>query len=176
MIRNKTGAPVRGDDFYNRESEQKTLMERLKEDNVLLLGPRRVGKTSLMYRLESMASGKGTHAVFMSVQDIRSELAFVEKLCSTVNEVDRGKAVLRGLKKRLKRLGRRVRKLDIGLESVGIELRDPDGEEWAVIGRDEKLRYLLDVLLNDGYLVKESGQYRFRSPLLRDFWLRRTLN
>jgi len=89
-----------------------------------------------MYRLESMAREKGAHAVFVSVQDIRSELAFVEKLCSTVNEVDSGKAVLRSLKKRLKRLGRRVRKLDIGLESVGIELRDPDGEEWAVIGSE----------------------------------------
>jgi hypothetical protein len=39
--------------------------------------------------------------------------------------------------------------------------------------REEKVRYLLDVLENDGYLVEEERRWRFRSPLLRGFWLRR---
>lgn len=29
---------------------------------------------------------------------------------------------------------------------------------------------LLRALMNDGYLVKDREQYRFRSPLLRDYW------
>lgn len=39
--------------------------------------------------------------------------------------------------------------------------------------RAEKLRYLLDVLEGDGYLVEHEGRYRFQSPLLRVYWLRR---
>lgn len=39
--------------------------------------------------------------------------------------------------------------------------------------REEKLRYLLDVLQNDGYLVEEHRRWSFRSPLLREYWLRR---
>jgi uncharacterized protein len=35
------------------------------------------------------------------------------------------------------------------------------------------MRYLLDVLQNDGYLVEENKRWRFRSPLLREYWFRR---
>ena len=39
--------------------------------------------------------------------------------------------------------------------------------------REEKLRYLLDILHNDGYLAEDSRRWRFRSPLLREYWIRR---
>jgi len=41
--------------------------------------------------------------------------------------------------------------------------------------RDEKLRYLLDVLEGDGYLAPDADRFLFRSPLVREFWLRRVL-
>jgi uncharacterized protein len=43
------------------------------------------------------------------------------------------------------------------------------------IERDEKLRFLLDVLEGDGYLVEEGDRFTFRSPLVREFWLRRVI-
>lgn len=36
----------------------------------------------------------------------------------------------------------------------------------------EHTRYLLGVLVNDGYLVVVDGRWQFRSPLLRDYWRR----
>jgi hypothetical protein len=39
--------------------------------------------------------------------------------------------------------------------------------------REDKLRYLLDVLENDGYLVEAEKRWQFRSPLLREYWSRR---
>jgi hypothetical protein len=39
--------------------------------------------------------------------------------------------------------------------------------------REDKLRYLIDVMQNDGYLVESQNRWRFRSPLLREYWLRR---
>ena len=37
----------------------------------------------------------------------------------------------------------------------------------------DRLRYLLDVLVNDGYLVEHDGRYLFRFGLLREYWLKR---
>jgi hypothetical protein len=48
------------------------------------------------------------------------------------------------------------------------QIQDPDE-------RAEKLRYLLDVLEGDGYLVADAGRYRFQSPLLRAYWRRRVV-
>lgn len=33
--------------------------------------------------------------------------------------------------------------------------------------------FLIDLLQSDGYLVEDEGRFRFRSPLLRDYWHRR---
>lgn len=43
--------------------------------------------------------------------------------------------------------------------------------------RKEKLRYLLYVLEGDGYIVPGDGgdRFLFRSPLLRELWIRRVL-
>lgn len=38
---------------------------------------------------------------------------------------------------------------------------------------EEIVTLLLYMLINDGYLIEEDGLYRFRSPLLRDFWFNR---
>jgi hypothetical protein len=38
---------------------------------------------------------------------------------------------------------------------------------------EEKVMRCLYMLQNDGYLIEESKSYRFRSPLLRDFWFNR---
>jgi len=46
------------------------------------------------------------------------------------------------------------------------KIDDPEKVE-AVLSR------LLYMLKNDGYLVEEDGLYKFRSPLLRDFWFKR---
>ena len=41
------------------------------------------------------------------------------------------------------------------------------------IDHGEMLRYLLDVLETDGYLIEAEGRYRFRLEWLREYWKRR---
>jgi uncharacterized protein len=45
------GSPVRGDDFLFREECMNMLWESIEKHNVLLIAPRRIGKTSVMYRM-----------------------------------------------------------------------------------------------------------------------------
>lgn len=51
-------------------------------------------------------------------------------------------------------------------QTLALQIADADA-------RADKLRYLLDVLQGDGYLVEYASRWRFRFPLLREFWLRR---
>jgi hypothetical protein len=44
-----------------------------------------------------------------------------------------------------------------------------------VTARESQLRYLLDVLESDGYVVAIENRYHFRSSLLRDYWRRNVL-
>ena len=56
MPTNQTGPPVRGGDFYDCETFIPQLWERISEGaNILLLAPRRVGKSSVMLRLVDQA-------------------------------------------------------------------------------------------------------------------------
>jgi hypothetical protein len=38
--------------------------------------------------------------------------------------------------------------------------------------RARAFKWILDVLMNDGYLVQQDGRWRFRSGLLRRYWMR----
>jgi len=40
------------------------------------------------------------------------------------------------------------------------------------IERARSFKWILDVLSNDGYLVEHDGRWRFRSGLLRRYWVR----
>jgi uncharacterized protein len=81
-MKNITGAPVEGDDFFDRPQ----ILSKLRRDldnlaNILLVAPRRVGKTSLVLRLcERWRSEQKRNAVFVNVEGRSDELAFAEKL------------------------------------------------------------------------------------------------
>ena len=51
MTRNMVGPPVRGENFFGRESLVDLIWQKLQAGHVLLAAPRRFGKTSIMYRL-----------------------------------------------------------------------------------------------------------------------------
>ncbi len=45
------GTPPRGEDFFGQENLIEKIWSHLEKDNVLLVAPRRFGKTGAMYRL-----------------------------------------------------------------------------------------------------------------------------
>ena len=71
-MRNVTGAPVTGDDLYGRRNEIERLWTRLDHgEHVLMLAPRRVGKTSLMLELERDPRA-GWDVVYINVEAAES--------------------------------------------------------------------------------------------------------
>src|ERR1022692_4470250 len=90
LMRNITGAVARGDDFFDRIKEMALFWRDLETDNLLLLAPRRVGKTSLLRKMEDDAEHHGRTAVYVDVSDCADELHFVQRLYATILENQTG--------------------------------------------------------------------------------------
>ena len=92
-MRNITGSVTFGDDFFDRQSEIARFWRDLETDSLLLLAPRRVGKTSILRRLQEQAGEHGFQAaIFRDVSDCKDELAFVKHLSEAILESDRATA------------------------------------------------------------------------------------
>lgn len=74
------GNPAIGDDFIDREKEIGQILSALKKDSVLLIAPRRFGKTSIMRRLEKELSSLDGLCVFIEVEDIYSPQRFLSEM------------------------------------------------------------------------------------------------
>jgi hypothetical protein len=72
------GVPVRGENFYGREEEQRLILDTLEnvprgqKQDLVILGPRRIGKSSLMYRLLDLLQAHPDFVpVYIDVQNIK---------------------------------------------------------------------------------------------------------
>jgi hypothetical protein len=83
-MKNKAGPPVRREDFLEREEETKELWHRAERGHVLMLAPRRVGKTSLLYHMED-APRADWNCLFLSTEALDSEAQFVARLLETAS-------------------------------------------------------------------------------------------
>lgn len=122
MITSRVGSPVTGEDFFNRHAEQAALWEYLEGDDVLLLAPRRVGKTSLMLRLKDTAAESSFDATYLSVAGAENEIGFVRRLYEAVAKLSSGPGVLGRVSESAPgKLLKRVKKLEVAALG-GIEL------------------------------------------------------
>jgi AAA+ ATPase superfamily predicted ATPase len=76
----RLGNKAEGADFFDRVTEQDALWCYLEGNHIVLSGPRRLGKTSLLQRLADEAEGKGLMARLVDVEGINSAEAFVGAL------------------------------------------------------------------------------------------------
>ncbi len=79
------GSPVRGEDFWFRKSFIDDLWESLRKHNVLLLAPRRIGKTSVMYKMIDEPE-PGWFVIHLNVEDVDNPNDFFINLVDALNE------------------------------------------------------------------------------------------
>ena len=130
------GVAVEGENFTDRAEETR----RLKRDfengqNVVLISPRRMGKTSLVRRVMSQVDTNKIAVVHLDIYDCRTEYEFYNKLATAVLKQVSGKGelVLRNIKEFLTRL---TPKISFGIDpanemsvSLGIAPEDYSPEE-----------------------------------------------
>src|SRR5665648_1274835 len=74
------GNPAIGNDFIDREKEVAQILDALEKDNVLLIAPRRFGKTSIMRKVEAQLLGRDEICVFLEVEDVSSPQRFLSEM------------------------------------------------------------------------------------------------
>jgi hypothetical protein len=69
-----------GTAFFDRQEIMSRAWDLLKTSNLLLLAPRRVGKSSLLNRMKEDGPARGYNALYLSVPDAEDELDFIKRL------------------------------------------------------------------------------------------------
>jgi uncharacterized protein len=66
--------------FFDRQEIMSRAWDLLKTSNLLLLAPRRVGKSSLLNRMKEDGPAKGYNTLYLSIPDAEDELDFIKRL------------------------------------------------------------------------------------------------
>jgi uncharacterized protein len=120
------GNPVEGDDFFDREDEQKRAWRQLERNHLLMLAPRRIGKTSLIYRLRDTAQAHGFYSVYCSFAGCNDERDCVGELFKALHP--------------LQTIGQKTAEMfgwikSVKISEVGLEWRGT-GENWRQAGEE----------------------------------------
>ena len=76
----RLGGLADGDAFFDRENERQDLWRHLEGDHIVLSGPRRLGKSSLLQRLAEEAAGQGLLARLVDVGGVETPAGFIDAL------------------------------------------------------------------------------------------------
>jgi hypothetical protein len=79
----KLGNKADGDDFFDRVNERKDLWSYLQGNHIVLSGPRRLGKTSLLQKLADEAEEHGLLARLADMEGIDTAADFIAELDRT---------------------------------------------------------------------------------------------
>lgn len=142
-MKSTTGQPVRGDNFFDREPELDELWFLVERDHVLMLAPRRVGKTSILRRMQDRPAD-GWSVAFADVEAVDSEAAFVAKLLAELVKLRPDPGFWSRLGEGIGGLVERVVRVEIGATSLAIDLTGAVAGDWQKIG-DRMFRLLRDL-------------------------------
>ena len=140
------GSLAIGDDFIDREKEIKQIFTALAKDSVLLIAPRRFGKTSIMKRLKRELSSQDEISIFIEVEDVYSPQQFLTEMVMALfdNEKIQKKTNL------ISTLGRSFQWFKDNIEEVGVSvfraklrssIETDLKEDWT-----EKSRLIFDII------------------------------
>jgi len=140
------GSPAIGDDFIDREKEIKQIFTALAKDSVLLIAPRRFGKTSIMKRLKRELSSQDEISIFIEVEDVDSPQQFLTEIMMALFDDER----IRKKTNLISKLGRSFQWFKDNIEEVGVSvfraklrssIETDLREDWT-----EKSRLIFDII------------------------------
>jgi len=153
----RVGAIAEGEDFFDRVTELDDLWRYVEGNHILLSGPRRLGKSSLLKRFAEQATAQGILARLVDVEGIDNAGAFVAELVRAFpDESLSGYASSAGTA--LGSLLTRFRKMDLRLPGGwggGLEIQALPDVPWReqALGLQHRLSELPAFLLVDEFSV-----------------------
>lgn len=133
----RVGNKAEGQDFFDREREREDIWRYLEGNHIVLSGPRRLGKTSLLQRIAEEAEDRGLLARLVDVQGIDSAESFVGELQRAFPDAS-VKGHLRAARGKLNAWLGRIKKVDVkvpGGLGGGLEMQAMADAPWAEAAR-----------------------------------------
>jgi hypothetical protein len=164
-------------DFFDREQERIEIIRLFRRKrNVLMLAPRRIGKTMLLYKLAEESEGKGFRGVVVDVEGYGEEKDFFQQLCSSIQEeIGIGRSLVSTFTSRLKQAIhgddaiKDWRQLLVHTdwqrfaETLLATLNEPYDEKPLLIMVDELPIFIMHLLRNHGIERAKSFLYWLRN-------------
>ena len=148
-MNNSVGQAVRGKDFWKRVNELAVIWSAIESgSHILLVAPRRVGKTSIMFNLQDEPK-EGYIVVYIDTESADSENEFWQKLFNALLEEE----FISKLKKYSKKFGSFLEKIKINKITIkGVEFGDGSVVDYATafeklikeLDSDKKLIIMVD--------------------------------
>jgi hypothetical protein len=82
------GRLAEGEAFFDRVEVMNRAWGLLETSNLLLLAPRRVGKSSLLNRMKQQSGEAGYDSLYLSIPDAEDELDFIKRLTRAIRDTD----------------------------------------------------------------------------------------
>ncbi|MCK5176140.1 MAG: AAA family ATPase [Candidatus Aenigmarchaeota archaeon] len=132
IIKITEGVPARGDDFFNREDALNDIWKVLEQSSILLIGPRRFGKTSVMRRLWDNPE-KEYIPIFLDIEYVESPEEFILVLIDEIkkNETTWNKVKLE-INDFFKVADDKIE--EVGISSIQVKLRKTKDKNWKNLG------------------------------------------
>jgi len=148
-MKNSVGQAVRGENFWNRVDELATIWKAIESgSHILLVAPRRVGKTSIMFNLQDNPK-EGHLVIYIDTESADSENEFWQKLFHALLEEE----FIGKIKKYTKKFGLFLEATSIdGISTKGVKFADGTVVEYAIafeklvkeLDSDKKLIIMID--------------------------------
>ncbi len=138
----RLGNKAEGADFFDRVTEQEDLWRYLEGNHIVLSGPRRLGKTSLLQHVADDAEEKGLMARLVDMEGISSAEAFVGALERAFPD-ESITGYLRAAHKKTSDWLTRFRKVEVKLPGGiggGLEMQAMPDLPWTVAARNLQQR------------------------------------
>ena len=184
------GSPATGDDFVDRERETAFILSTIKNDHVMLVAPRRFGKTSIMRKIERDLASRGQSCVFLEVESVNSPGEFITDLVTALVECEGaspGARISSALGKAFALVQEKIDEIETpGFRAkLRSRLRAEFSDDWHEKAKkvdeifrqstgsesEDAFRALLTRLNHNFYVTSETpGELRFCSKMLRDWW------
>ena len=132
-VRGVIGTPARGDKFWDREKELTQIWKALETSSVLLVAPRRFGKTSIMLKIMDKPK-TGWKTLYLDTEWIEGPGDFIVELITRVAEKGLLEKVWEGIQRIV---GGAVSRIEtVGIAEFKISLREKMGKDWRDKGRE----------------------------------------
>jgi len=148
-MKNSVGQAVRGENFWNREHELASIWDAIESgSHILLVAPRRVGKTSIMFHLQDNPKD-GYIVVYIDTESADSENEFWQKLFNALMEEE----FISKIKKYTKKFGLFLEETSIDkISTKGVEFGDGTVVDYSTafenllkeLDSDKKLIIMVD--------------------------------